>query len=225
MSSKSKPSYKNVSRKGSTKRVPATKADAALVIAKKVQKQYRPETKWVNNQINSSTIASGALSVFDLSITTKGTDGGSTAGRIGTDIQPKSLQLRLDVLPNQAAGTGHHSIRVLVLQMKNGQTPSHTGINSIFSLAPQFTQAPMNLDTRSHFSVKYDKVFSFKKGTATDAGGSYLKKVIPFSQKVLYKQGTAATYEKGGIFLCCVSNQPTNYGIVQGTARLSYTDA
>lgn len=153
--------------------------------------------------------------------------GSTNQTRVGNEISPYRIHLKGDVRIANAGSVGKGSVRVMVIQSKQGYVPSTISTSTVDKLfiypnAEVTPHSPLDLNNRQHYVVLFDKTYML------DAAGKQIAKVNinkKISRNVTFVEAGSTTAEKGQIYLCLTSSSATlNDFEFQGYSRIFYKD-
>lgn len=160
-----------------------------------------------------NTTISNAGSISSLGAIAAGND---TDNRQGNSILAKywSWRFRLDM----SASATKTTTRILVFVDKAGQGVVPAVSDVLVAANPS---SPLNVDNTDRFVILYDKQYALSiTGNQTVSSHSYRK--LNFHMKF---SGTAgANYDINQIFILLISNEPTNFPIIDGYSRIGFYD-
>ena len=184
----------------------------ALKLARKLNRDLRPEMKHATVDTITSTVSSTPTVQGNLANIASGDTG---ILRDGDQICVKSLYFRYYVTQHVSATK---SIIRLVLVKDNQQvadsSPAWTDIYESASITSH-----LNNETAGRFTILMDRVHTL--GDRPLVAGSAYKKM---NHIVRYNGAAFTDIQKGGLYFFAISDEPTNVPSVVWSNRLSFTD-
>jgi len=199
----------------------AAKADKALTVARKVQRQLTKQTevKYVDVIASDAEVIGFSGDVTLLNPVAQGTD---NIQRIGNKVNGKYLYIRGYIDNNQLQfGT---VVRFIVFMdtENQGSTPTAADVLSITG-DNQAVMAMINLDHTPRYKVLYDKTLT------TSSAGNYhalFKAFIRLKGITQSYTGTTATdVYKNALYSLAIANVNTNDPTITFVSRYAYTDS
>ncbi len=185
-----------------------------------IRKLINIEEKYLDTAVNQTPDQNGALTCV-----TQLAQGTTMNTRVGNSIKVQNLEI-LGRIAVGSSVTTYSVVRVVILRDMEGQGTAPVGSDVFETLGTSAApRQPLDWLNRKRFGILYDSLIAL---TPTSGGSS----VKPFAFKmaldkhVLYRGTTAAAASdgEGSIYVCTVSDEPTNTPSVGLTCRITYTD-
>jgi len=185
----------------------------------------------------STVISNTGSSLSTLTNIIQGT--GEFENRIGTQINPTSIQIRCNFLSNTAILNASR-VRMMVFwdRQSNGAVSPLTsaGISSLLdnSIITDLTMSPLNYDDIQRFTVLYDKVWNLNPQVSTSATtlipmSKFMKKKLKLSRLVKFTgAGPVIPYTNSLVIAWFANNNGGSSALlptVECGARVYYRDA
>lgn len=171
--------------------------------------------KHLFDTVNNTVITNAGL-IYPISGMPQGTD---TDQRLGNSILGKYISGRLNMQESGATGGIDSSLRLIVFQdtQNQGGTPA---LSDILASTSDPIISGMNIDFVQRFWVLVDKVYSFDEYNRVKNAKFFRR--IKFHLK--YTGPLAVNHDQNTIFVCLVSDEPTDGPEVGIYTRLAYHD-
>lgn len=142
--------------------------------------------------------------------------------RVGRSIRIKSVQLNLINTQNASASNSIVRYLLVIDKQPSGATPN---FSDILATAGNLWSSMRNLNNRKRFVILKDQFITMNSGTNNEIGVfEYYKKLDMHTIYNNTSTGTITDIESNALYLCLISNEPTNSVAVTGCYRVRYLD-
>lgn len=192
----------------------------AMQMASKALSATRYIRGLVNSEMLHSSISGGQtfpVAGTILSLTNIG-QGDTDSQRTGNSIFLRSLYLNLNVQTN-LSNLNNQFLRLILFM--DTQQISDTSPNVTDVLAGTFPNSPLNQANAGRFKIMKNWEFSLTNGVNPTR---VINKYMKLWHHVRYNSTASTDIQKGGIYLLCLSDQPTNPPSMGYQIKLGYHD-
>lgn len=184
---------------------------------------YNLEKKYIDTAYSGGLDSTGVLTA----VTASSVGTGDQSARVGDKIKALSLKIKWQFITNINVSTSF--IRVIWFQWHPDSSVTAPTVGDILQPAPSYTSF-YNHDKGSLFSIFSDCTYTLQTQGRTNVSvnktfrfGSKLGKMKFVKPIVKYTTGSGSGCDQ--IYCLIISDRSANTPTIQGTSRLSYTDA